>query len=191
MAQAMVARVSLTGELGYEITVPAAQQRGLWEALREAGSDLGMKPIGMRAQDSLRLEKGYGIWSREFSPSYTAAMAGLDRYIDFDKGDFIGRAAALAERDRAPEQRLALLAIDATDAEPGGYEPVFADGRRVGFVTSGAYGHHVGQSLALAYVERACVEAPVPLTVDVVGEARPARLLAEPPYDPRGLRLRG
>jgi dimethylglycine dehydrogenase len=190
LTQAIVARLSLTGELGYEITVPAAQQRALWSALTEAGSEFGLKPIGMRAQDSLRLEKGYGVWSLEFAPSYTAAAAGLDRFISFDKGEFIGRAAALAEREQPPAQRLVLLRIEARNADVTGYEPVFAGNTRVGFVTSGAYGHHVRQSLALAYVDRAVAEAPVPLTVTVVGEARPALLLREPPYDPLGLRLR-
>jgi dimethylglycine dehydrogenase len=190
LTQAIVARLSLTGELGYEITVPAAQQRALWSALTEAGSEFGLKPIGMRAQDSLRLEKGYGVWSLEFAPSYTAAAAGLDRFISFDKGEFIGRAAALAEREQPPAQRLVLLRIEARNADVTGYEPVFAGNTRVGFVTSGAYGHHVRQSLALAYVDRAVAQTPVPLTVTVVGEARPATLLREPPYDPLGLRLR-
>jgi dimethylglycine dehydrogenase len=190
LTQAIVARLSLTGELGYEITVPAAQQHALWSALTEAGREFGLKPIGMRAQDSLRLEKGYGVWSLEFAPSYTAAAAGLDRFISFDKGEFIGRAAALAEREQPPAQRLVLLRIEARNADVTGYEPVFAGSTRVGFVTSGAYGHHVRQSLALAYVDRAVAEAPVPLSVTVVGEPRPALVLREPPYDPRGLRLR-
>jgi len=191
LARAVVARLSLTGELGYEITVPALQQRALWNALMREGADLGLRPIGMRAQDSLRLEKGYGVWSLEFAQSYTAAQAGLERFVDFEKGEFIGREAALKERDTGPAQRLALLAIDATNADATGFEPVWAGGRRVGFVTSGCYGHHVQQSLALAYVERAIAEKPVPLEVHVLGTLRPARLLAEPPYDPRGLKLRG
>ena len=150
-----------------------------------------MHPIGMRAQDSLRLEKGYGVWSLEFTQSYTAAMAGLDRYVAFDKGPFIGRDAACKERETGPAQRLVLLAVDATDADVTGFEPVFAGTQRVGFVTSGAYGHHVRQSLALAYVDRPLADAPVPLTVIVVGQSRPARILAEPAYDPRGQRPRG
>ncbi len=84
-----------------------------------------------------------------------------------------------------------LLAIDAVDADVTGFEPVSVGTRKVGFVTSGAYGHHVKQSLALAYVERSIAEKPVPLTVPVVGEPRTARILAEPPYDPKGLKLRG
>ena len=188
--QAIVARVSLTGELGYEINVPASQQKTLWNALLSAGTEFGMKPIGMRAQNSLRLEKGYGVWSLEFAQSYTPAMAGLDRFIAFDKGEFIGRAAALEERQRGPTQRLVLLAVESPDADVTGFEPVSCDGQRIGFVTSGDYGHHVRQSLALAYVDAAVAAGPEPLVVDVVGEPRAARILAEPPYDPRGLRPR-
>ncbi len=188
--QAIIARVSLTGELGYEVNVPAAQQKALWNALLEAGADFGVKPIGMRAQDSLRLEKGYGVWSLEFAQSYTPAMSGLDRFVAFDKGDFIGRAAVLEERQRGPAQRLVLLAVESADADVTGYEPVSCDGKPVGFITSGAYGHHVRQSLALAYLDAAMAAKPAALTVDVVGEARAARILTEPPYDPRGLRLR-
>ena len=188
--QAVVARLSLTGELGYEITVPASQQRSLWGALLEHGAPLGMKPIGMRAQDSLRLEKGYGVWSLEFTQSYMPAMTGLDKFIAFDKGEFIGREAVQKARAVAPDQQLVLLAVEALDADVTGFEPVWAGTRKIGFVTSGAYGHHVQQSLALAYVDRDIAAAPVPLEVHVVGERRPARLLAEPPYDPQGRKLR-
>jgi dimethylglycine dehydrogenase len=189
--QAIVARVSLTGELGYEINVRASEQKALWNALLAAGTEFGMMPIGMRAQDSLRLEKGYGVWSLEFAQSYTPAMAGLDRFIAFDKGEFIGRAAALEERRREPARRLVLLAVDSPDADVTGFEPVHAGDSTVGFVTSGAYGHHVRQSLALAYVDAAIAARPAPLTVPVVGVSCAARILAEPPYDPGGSRLRG
>ncbi len=190
LTQAVVARLSLTGELGYEITVPAGQQRALWDTLLEHGQPLGMKPIGMRAQDSLRLEKGYGVWSLEFAQAYTPAMSGLDRFIAFDKGEFIGREAALAERGASPAQRLMLLSIDAAGADVTGFEPVWQGTRKVGFVTSGAYGHYVEQSLALAYVD-AAIAAEAPISVHVVGERRAARILTEPPYDPKGFKLRG
>ncbi len=191
LTQAVVARLSLTGELGYEITVPASQQRALWDALLEHGQPLGMQPIGMRAQDSLRLEKGYGVWSLEFAQAYTPAMAGLDRFIAFDKGEFIGREAALAERAASAAQRLMLLAIDAGDADVTGFEPVWQGTRKVGFVTSGAYGHYVEQSLALAYVDAAVAAEADPISIHVVGERRAARILTEPPYDPKGRKLRG
>ena len=188
--QAIVARLSLTGELGYEVTVPAIQQRALWAALMETGEPLGLAPIGTSAQDSLRLEKGYGVWSLEFSQAYTPAMTGLDRFIDWNKGDFIGRTAALAARESLPEQTLCLLAIEAFDADVTGFEPIWLGEKKVGFVTSGAYGHHVQQSLALGFVDTHLVHAPQPLEVHVVGVRRPARLLLEPPYDPRGQKLR-
>jgi len=189
--QAIVARLSLTGELGYEINVPALQQHALWSALLEAGRDLGLRPIGMRAQDSLRLEKGYGVWSLEFTASCTPSMCGLDRYVAYDKPGFVGREAALRNREAGPAERLVLLGLAEGPADVTGYEPVHLDGRRIGYVTSGAYGHHVGQSLALAYVGRDFADSDAPLSVTVIGEPRAARILREPPFDPAGSRLRG
>ncbi|MFL6071067.1 MAG: FAD-dependent oxidoreductase [Actinomycetes bacterium] len=192
---AVVGRISLTGELGYEITVPAEQQRDLLQGLRSVGEPLGMRVIGDRAIDSLRLEKGYGIWSAEFTQAYTPAMSGLDRFVDYSKTDFIGRDAVVMAREHAPERRLVLLDITATDADAAGDEGVWLDGRLVGFTTSGAYGHHVGKSLALAYVDTALVDnaaagRPPALAVDIVGEPRPAKILLQPPYDPGGAKLR-
>ncbi len=200
-AAAVVGRISLTGELGYEIVVPTARHRELYEALREAGGPHGLRLVGDRAVDSLRLEKGYGIWSAEYRQDVTPAMSGLDRFVAFDKGDFIGRAAALRDRraDDAGEagevgevgtRRLVLLAVDAADADAARDDGIWLDDGLVGVVTSGAYGHHVGMSLALAYVDVAAAATGRQLTVDVVGEARNARVLREIPYDPMGRRLR-
>ena len=187
---AVVARLSLTGELGYEINVPATQQRTLWHELLAAGTPRGMRPIGMRAQDSLRLEKGYGVWSLEFSTSCTPAMAGLDRFVVLDKGDFIGREAVRAAEAAGPAQRLVLLEIDSQDAVATGYEPVYQAGRRIGHVTSGAFGHHVQRNLALAYLDTAVSRTRDPLLVTLVGVPRVARVLEAPPYDPHGTKLR-
>ena len=189
-ARAVVGRISLTGELGYEITVPTEQHLTLLHELRAAGSASGLRLIGDRAVDSLRLEKGYGIWSTEFTQGYTPGMSGLDRFVAFDKGVFVGREAAQRERDAGAPQLLVLLEVDAGDADASGDEGVWLKGRRVGLVTSGSYGHHVGKSLALAYVDRDIAEAKPELTVHVVGEERTARILHEPPYDPKGTRLR-
>jgi len=189
-ARAIVGRISLTGELGYEIVVPANRHRTLMRELREAGVDRGLRLIGDRAIDSLRLEKGYGIWSAEYRQDYTPAMAGLDRFVAFDKGDFVGADAVRSARDEGPSQRLVLLEVDATDADASADEGIWIGDRRVGFVTSGAYGHHVGASLALAYVDRDVAGSAPELTVFVVGDARTARILPEIPYDPKGTRLR-
>jgi dimethylglycine dehydrogenase len=198
---AVVARLSLTGELGYELYVPAASQPALLGALMSTGRARGLRHIGNRALDSLRLEKSYGIWSTEFTQSITPGMCGLDRHVAFDKGDFIGRDGALRERDAPSSRVLVTLDIDAVDADASGFEPVKLDGRLVGYTTSGAYGHHVGQSLALAYMDREVVRdlgvsgvsnsvAAAPLTVDVIGETRTARILREVAWDPKGTRIR-
>jgi dimethylglycine dehydrogenase len=189
-ARAMVGRISLTGELGYEIVVPTGEPRNLLRRLREAGSESGLRLIGDRAVDSLRLEKGYGIWSAEFRQDSTPGMSGLDRFVAFDKGDFIGAAAACREREERAALLLVLLEVDAGDADAAQDDGIWIQDRRVGFVTSGAYGHSVGKSLALAYVDRDVVDARPELTVFVVGVARTARILPEPPYDPKGARLR-
>jgi dimethylglycine dehydrogenase len=189
-SDALVGRISLTGELGYEIVVPTDAHRTLWHELREAGSAHGLRPIGDRAVDSLRLEKGYGIWNAEFRQDRTPGMSGLDRFVAFDKEGFIGREAALREREQGPPQRLVLLAVDAADADASMDDGIWVGERLVGLVTSGAFGHHVGMSLALGYLDVDVIGASPELTVFVVGEPRSARLLPEPPYDPSGFRLR-
>lgn len=189
-SNAVVGRISLTGELGYELIVPTEQHLTLLHEMREAGNQSGLRLIGDRAIDSLRLEKGYGIWSTEFTQAYTPGMSGLDRFVAFDKGDFIGKDAAMRERQEGAPQLLVLLEVQAQDADASGDEGVWHQGARVGFVTSGAYGHHVNKSLALAYVDAAVADERPELTVHVVGEERVARILAEPPYDPQGLKLR-
>jgi dimethylglycine dehydrogenase len=190
-SRAVVGRISLTGELGYEIVVPAERHQALWGELREAGAEHGLRPIGDRAVDSLRLEKGYGIWSAEFRQDCTPGASGLDRFVAFDKGGFIGREAALRERAEGSPRRLVLLEIDAADADASMDEGVWTDGRLAGVVTSGAFGHHAGKSLALAYVDRDVIAEAPDLVVYVVGDERTARILPEPPYDPTGARLRG
>lgn len=188
-ADAMVARLSLTGELGYEVNVKAKDHRALYLALREAGRDLGLTPIGNRALDSLRLEKSYGIWSAEFTQDDRADEVGLGRHVDQGKADFIGRAAVLAAGPAT--RRLVSFAVDSADADAAPFTAVRKAGKVVGHVTSGVYGHHLKQSLAMAMVNAEALEDPEGITVDVIGEPCPARLLTEPAYDPKGLRLRG
>jgi dimethylglycine dehydrogenase len=185
---AMVARISLTGELGYEINVPVASQRALYGALMKAGGDLGLVNIGNRALDSLRLEKSYGIWNAEFTQGYTPGMSYLKDFIAFDKDDFIGKEAALREKQTGVAQTLVALQVESMDADAPVYAPVKQDGKVVGFVTSSAYGHFVKKSLALAYVDKEFVDAD--LTVDVIGEAKQAVVLKEAAYDPKGERMR-
>lgn len=180
-------RLSVTGELGYELNVPATQLAGVYRLLREAGSGLDVVPLGYEALDSLRLEKSFGIWSREFTWAYTPAMCGLDRFVAFDKADFVGRDAALRERDSGPLQRLVTLTVDTEDADAAMFDPLWIGDRRVGFVTSGGYGHSIGTSLALAYVDLAHTEVGTELDVHVVGRRTTCRVVADSPHDPEGL----
>jgi dimethylglycine dehydrogenase len=137
------------------------------------------------------MEKGFGIWSREFTPDYTPAMCGFDRFVDYGKTDFIGREAALADRDAKHEHKLVQLEIDSRDADAWGYEPIWYKDEYAGFVTSGAYGHTVEKSLALGYVKTEFLESSGDeYSVHVVDERRPARILSEAPCDPDGLRMR-
>jgi dimethylglycine dehydrogenase len=192
LIRAKVARVSVVGELGYELNCRALEAGVLRKTLLKAGSDLGVTEYGYNALLSLRLEKSFGVWSAEFTQAYTPRMTGMDRFIAFDKSDFVGRQAALAERDGPPpSQALVTLEIDALDADASGYEPVWRDGRKVGFVTSGGYGHTIGKSLAMALVATEAAMAGAELSVHVVGVERKARVIAPSPYDPAGKALRG
>ncbi|WP_306045516.1 FAD-dependent oxidoreductase [Nioella sp. MMSF_3534] len=192
LVRAKIGRLSVAGELGYEIHCSAADHIALRWALLEAGEGLGLREVGFNALLSLRLEKSFGIWSAEFTQGYTPGMTGMDRWIAWDKGDFVGRDAALAERDGdGPAQVLVTLEVAAEDADASGYEPVWQDGKRVGFVTSGGYGHTVGKSLAMALVDRDAAAEGTALSVHIVGQERAARVIAASPYDPAGRAMRG
>ena len=195
LVPATICRVTYTGDLGYEIYVHRDHQIALYEALREAGAALDLRPFGMRAMMSLRLEKSFGAWLREYMPDYTPAETGLDRFVAFQKSDFIGRDAAAAERATPPPRRLVTLVVDAADADAVAAdavadEPVWQGDEVVGFVTSGGYAHSVQQSVALALVPRA-THGDAPLAVEILGERRRACIIAEPLFDPQGARMRG
>jgi len=191
LIRAKVGRLSVAGELGYEIHCQAMEHVALRRALLEAGADLGMREYGFNALLSLRLEKSFGIWSAEFTQGYTPGMTGMDRWIAWDKGDFVGRAAALAERDgNGPSQVLRTLEIDADGADASGFEPIWKNGKRVGFVTSGGYGHTVDKSLAMALIDPAVADEGAALSVHVVGAERGATVIPPSPYDPSGSAMR-
>ncbi|MEQ9240865.1 GcvT family protein [Roseovarius indicus] len=186
-----VGRLSVAGELGFEIHCSAAEHIGLRRILLEAGADLGLREVGFNALLSLRLEKSFGIWSAEFTQGYTPAQTGMDRWIAWDKPDFIGKEAALAERDSGgPSTHIVTLEIDAGDADASGFEPVWQNGTRVGFVTSGGYGHTTGKSLAMAMLDQSATTEGTELTVHIVGAERPAKVIAPSPYDPSGKAMR-
>ncbi len=192
LTEARVQRISYTGDLGYEIYVPAAQQVMLYQALDEAGADLGLKPFGMRAMMSLRLEKSFGSWLREFRPDFMPAETLIDRFVAYDKPiDFIGRDAARAFRDTGSERVQRVFVVDAADADTVGDEPLWHDGRVVGFVTSGGYAHHAGASVAICMMPAALAHSGFEGEIEILGEMRHARMIDEPLFDPRAERMRG
>ena len=137
------------------------------------------------------MEKSFGIWSREFTPEYTPAMCGFDRFVAYGKADFVGREAALEDRETTPEHRLVSLEIDSSDADAWGYEPIWHKEEFAGYVTSGAYGHTVGKSLALAYVKTPFLDSSDnEFSVHIVDKRVPAAILPGAAYDPSGSRMR-
>jgi dimethylglycine dehydrogenase len=177
----LVQQVSYTGDHGFEIYCDPMAQRALWDTLWEAGQPYGITPFGMRAMMSLRLDRFFGSWLSEFSPDYTAAETGLDRFIRFSKNvDFIGRSAAEAERLTPPERQLVVFEVEARDADVVAYEPVFINGTVQGFCTSGGYSHHAEKSIAFALVPRAAVTDDLRVKIEILGQLRPARRLLEP-----------
>ncbi|WP_127902959.1 GcvT family protein [Solirhodobacter olei] len=185
-------RVSFTGDLGWELHCRAVDQAALYTALIEAGREFGAGPVGSRALASLRIEKGYGSWGREYSPEYWPQESGLERLVKLDKGPFLNSEAYRAVASKAPRDRMIMVEIEAVDADATGGEPIFlADGTPVGQVSSGAYGYSVGKSLAIGYVKADHARPDIELSVAVLGQPHRARILERPPFDPEGLRLRG
>jgi dimethylglycine dehydrogenase len=184
-------RVSYVGELGFELHHPLELQRVLYDRLAEAGGDLGLVDFGYRALESLRLEKAYRLWGADMSADYTPLEAGLERFVAFDKGEFVGRDALVAQRNSGgPRIRLTTLVVDADGADAHGYEPVHAGGELVSYVMAGSYGHTVERSIALSYLPVELAVDGTPLHVEILGERRPARVVEAPLVDHAGERLR-
>ncbi|WP_308917830.1 FAD-dependent oxidoreductase [Jannaschia sp. LMIT008] len=184
-------RVSFTGDLGWELHCDAADQPALMRTLLDAAADLGGGPVGSRALGVLRIEKGYGSWGREYSPEYWPQEVGLDRLVKADK-DFLNKDAWLKVRDEPARETLVTFEVEAADdADASGGEPVFLpDGTPAGRVTSGAYGASVGKSLALGFVKAGTAAAGDAVDVFILGRPHRATVLARPPFDPEGARLR-
>jgi dimethylglycine dehydrogenase len=191
MIPALVGRVSFTGELGYEIWVTSEYQRALYDLLMGAGGKHDLRLFGGRALNALRLEKSFGTWAREFRPIYGPYEAGLGRFVDLKKPQFIGREAAQAEKASGGNRKLITLALDARDADTMGDEPIWHEDRVVGWVTSGGYGHTVRKSLAMGYVTTDVASRTDGFRVELLGERLPAVRLEQPAVDPQGLRMRG
>ncbi|MXW73983.1 MAG: FAD-dependent oxidoreductase [Gammaproteobacteria bacterium] len=181
-------RVNYVGELGWELHPAMDCMEPLYDALMAAGADFGIGNFGLYAVNSMRLEKAYRSWGAELTNEVTMIDAAMERFIKFDKGNFIGREATLRQRDRTLQ--LIYFALDPGDADVQGGEPIFAGEECVGVTTTGGYGHFVRQSLGFGYVPPSLAGPDAGLTVDILGQRRRATVLDEPVYDPANVRLR-
>ncbi|MBP0437230.1 GcvT family protein [Tianweitania sediminis] len=189
--EVLALRVSFTGDLGWELHCMVEDQARLYNALLAAVRSVGGGPVGSRALMSLRVEKGYGSWGREYSPEYWPQEVGFARLVKLDKGPFLNRDAYVAIAEKPARDRLVMFAIEVDDADATGGEPVFLpDGTPLGNVTSGAYGFSVGRSLALGYVKADRAGPGDEVTVAILGRPHKAVILHEPPFDPEGRKLR-
>ncbi|MBY5932817.1 FAD-dependent oxidoreductase [Tateyamaria omphalii] len=192
MTNCIVQRVSYTGDLGFEIYCDPMAQRQLWWTLWRAGQAHDITPFGMRAMMSLRLDKFFGSWLSEYSPDYTAAETGLDRFIAWNKPtNFIGRAAAEAKRANGTARKLCAFLVDADDADVQGYEPIWLNDKVVGFCTSGGYSHHANTSVALGFLPTDKIAEGLTIQIEILGQMRNASLTTTPLFDVDGSRMRG
>jgi dimethylglycine dehydrogenase len=182
-------RVSYVGELGFELHHPIEYQRSLYHRVMEAGAPFEIVDWGYRALDSMRLEKAYRLWGVDMSADWTPLEAGMERFVALDKGDFIGREALLRQKEQGVERTLACLVVDATDADPHGYEPVYVGNENIGYVAAGGYGHTVEQTIALAYLPTPHAAPGTEVDICILGERRSARVVTAPLYDPKNERL--
>ena len=190
-ASLIAMRVNFVGELGYELHHPIEMQNAIFDALMAAGAPFGVKPFGIRAMDSLRLEKSYKLVGRELSIEYAATESGLDRFVDLDKGQFLGREALVAWKGKGFQNKLVTLGVQGvTDTDARGSEPVMKNGAMIGRTTSGGYGWRTGKSLALAMVKPEFSNVGDEVDLRILGETRRAVVIPDSPYDPANAALR-
>jgi dimethylglycine dehydrogenase len=191
LAPTKALRVNFVGELGWELHHPIEYQNHIFDRLIEAGADLGLKPFGIRAMDSLRIEKSYRLIGTELSIEYAAYESGLDRFVHPNKGDFIGRDALVRWRERGLSNQFVTLEVhDVADADALGNNPVYANGELVGRATGGNYGFRVEKSLALAMVRPEHADLGTDLEMDILGARHRVTVIPESPYDPEHQRLK-
>ena len=190
-AQAHAIRVNFVGELGYELHHPIEMQNYIFDLLMKEGAEFELKPFGIRAMDSLRIEKAYRLIPRELSIEYAALESGLDRFVHLNKGSFIGRDALVEWQQKGFNNTLVQLEVhDVTHSDARGNEPIYHDGELVGRCTSGNYGWRVGKSLAIGMVPPALSGEGTKVEVEILGDRYPATIIPESPFDPENERLR-
>ena len=184
-------RVNYVGELGWELHHELNDQNKIFDKLFENGSDLGLKPFGIRAMDSMRFEKSYRMVGTELSIEYSAFESSMDRFIQTDKENFLGKESLLAWQKKNNQSRLVTLEVDEIkDADVLGNNAVTIEGQLIGRATGGNFGYRVNKSLALAMLDIEKAEVGTRCSIDILGETHPATVISDSPFDPKNERLR-
>jgi dimethylglycine dehydrogenase len=183
-------RVNFVGELGWELHHQLSNQNHIFDRLMEAGAAFDIRPFGIRAMDSLRIEKSYKYWRGDIFTEYSAWESGLERFVHLNKGEFIGREALVRQQQQGIPRKFVTVEVDAIDSDPWGNEPLFVGAAMVGRTTSGAHGYTIGKSLAVAYVDTAHAKVGAELEIQMLGERHKARIIPDSPWDPENARLR-
>jgi dimethylglycine dehydrogenase len=182
-------RISFSGELGYEIYCRPQYLLRLAEAIEEAGQDLGYGWYGARALMSMRLEKGWGVWTLDFRPDFNAVESGMDAFINWKK-DFVGKQATEQIRADGISRKLVTMLLDVNDIDVSNDEAILKDGQAVGYVSSGGYAHYARKSMAMGYVDIVHSTPGTKLDVEILGELYDAEILGAPIYDANGANMR-
>lgn len=184
-------RVSFAGELGWEIHTKTEDTPAIWDAVFAAGQPHGLRPFGMFALNSLRIEKGYRAWKGDLSTDYTLLQGGLERFIRWDKPAFIGKAALAAQKQQGVGKRFVLLTLEAGDSDPPYMSTLWHGGAVVGETTSGYYGHRTNECIALGMLRADLTQPGTEIEIEVFGARRRAIVQPDAPlWDPRNERLR-
>ena len=182
-------RMNFVGELGFELFHPIEQQLALHDEIMKAGKEYGIGYLGIRAMDSMRLEKGYCTWKGELNIHHTPWEAGLDWQVKLDK-DFIGKEALIKQKEEGVPAKLVLLAVEADDADALGYNAVYQNGEYVGMTSSGGYGYRVEKSLAMGYVKPEASTEGTKLEVEILDKRYPAEVVRMPIFDPENKKMK-
>ena len=184
-------RVNFVGELGWELHHPIEYQNQIFDILFQHGSKLNLKPFGIRAMDSLRIEKSYRLPGRELSIEYAALESGLNRFVSENKGDFIGRDGLAEWKSKGLSYGFVTLEVhNVKDADALGNNPIYLDGKVIGRATSGGYGHRIKKSLVLAMINPSLIQIGLKVKIDILGTKYDASIINESPYDPSNEKLR-
>jgi dimethylglycine dehydrogenase len=188
-AEAVAMRISFSGEMAFELHIPNEQLYLIWTMLTAAGQSYGLKPFGLHAAESMRLEKGYRHWKADLMVEFNPAESGLDRFINRDKSDYIGRDGFEKQLQYGLKKRFAMMVVDCDYAPAHAGDGIYLDGAQVGSVTSGGYGHRVGKNIAFGFIDPNIAE-DAQLTIEILSEFCPATITIKALYDPENILMR-